>query len=275
MSQVGGGESAAGSVLLSAEGALARITLNRPDVLNAMNPEMVGALREAVATVAARPDWRALLITGAGRGFCAGADLAAPKDEPRPGEDMGDVVGRRMDEMWNPMVRDLAALSIPVVVAVNGVAAGGGVGLALSGDIVLAAESAAFVLVFGPKLGLVPDLGASWFLPHSVGRAMASGLCLTGERLSARDAERAGLVWRTLPDDALMAEAEAIARKLAAGPSRGLSLIKQALKASPIHDLDAQLALECRLQREAGQTEDFAEGVAAFLAKRQPAFTGR
>ena len=263
------------SIAVAYQGNMARLTLNRPERLNAINQPMITELRQAFRDIAARHEIRCLLLTGAGRGFCAGADLAEPGGLQAPGEDTGDLIARRMDETWNPMMRELAALPIPVVVAVNGPAAGGGVGLALTGDIVLAARSAYFALVFGPQLGLVPDLGSSWLVPHLAGLGRAAALSLTGERLSAERAAEMGLIWRCHEDAALLAEAEGLAERLSQGPTAGLKLIKQALAASWRHGLSEQLALERALQREAGLTADFAEGVRAFMGKRQPSFKGQ
>jgi 2-(1,2-epoxy-1,2-dihydrophenyl)acetyl-CoA isomerase len=216
---------------------------------------------------------RCLLLTGAGRGFCAGADLTEMQASTDR-QDRGEALSTSMDAMWNPLMRGLADLAIPVVSAVNGPAVGGGAGIALIADIVLAARSAYFALVFGPQLGLVPDLGSTWLMSRLVGGATAMGLSLSGERIGADAAWRSGLVWSVHDDDRLAREALIIAGKLANGPTKGLSLIKRALRHSWESDLEQQLALECDSQRSAGRTADFAEGVAAFLQKRQPVFRG-
>jgi 2-(1,2-epoxy-1,2-dihydrophenyl)acetyl-CoA isomerase len=261
------------TISLSVEAGVAQLILNRPSVLNALNHLMVEELRHAAATIAADPAARCLLITGAGRGFCAGADLAQLHDA-NESSNRGDALAERMSNLWNPMVRDFADLAIPIVSAVNGPAAGGGAAVALLADIVIAARSAYFVLVFGPQLGLVPDLGSTWLMPRAAGLGRAAALSFTGERIGAEAAARAGLVWRVVDDERLAGAALDVARKLAAGPTKALGLIKQALRRSWSNTLDEQVALERDLQREAGQTADFAEGVAAFQQKRQAAFKG-
>jgi len=263
------------TIQLASTGGVATITLNRPQRLNALNAVMIGELRHALKAVTDSPALRCLLLTGTGRGFCAGADLVEPGGTSASGRDTGDVIAERMDAMWNPLMRDLAALPIPVVVAVNGPAAGGGVGLALTGDIVIAAKSAYFAMVFGPQLGLVPDLGSSWLVPHLAGLGRAAALALTGERFSAKAAAATGLIWRCTEDAALLPEATRIAERLSRGPTAGLKLIKQALAQSWQNSLEQQLGLERELQRQAGDTADFVEGVAAFQAKRQPIFKGQ
>ncbi len=258
-------------VLFERDAGVAEITLNRPDKLNAFNEEMHRALARCLDTVAADPGLRAVLLTGAGRGFCAGQDLgdrAAGEDGEPPD------LGRTLETFYNPLVRRLRRLDRPVVCAVNGVAAGAGANLALACDIVLAARSASFIQAFC-RIGLVPDSGGTWFLPRLVGDARARGLALLGDKLPAEQAAAWGLVWRVVEDGELMSEARALARRLADAPTRGLALIKRALDASWGHDLDAQLDLERDLQREAGRTEDYREGVRAFLEKRPPRFRGR
>jgi 2-(1,2-epoxy-1,2-dihydrophenyl)acetyl-CoA isomerase len=261
------------TIVLAVESGVARLTLNRPKVLNALNQQMIGEIRHATAEIGTRSDVRCLLLTGAGRGFCAGADLAELRASAA-GKDRGDVLAEQMGAMWNPLVRGLADLAIPVVSAVNGPAVGGGAGIALAADIVVAGRSAYFTLVFGPQLGLVPDLGSTWLMPRLVGGGRAAAFSLTGERIDAATALRSGLIWRVVDDDRLAGEALAVASKLADGPTKGLSLIKGALRRSWENDLAQQLALERDSQRNAGRTADFAEGVAAFLQKRQPVFRG-
>jgi 2-(1,2-epoxy-1,2-dihydrophenyl)acetyl-CoA isomerase len=244
-----------------------RITLNRPERLNALTVEMAGALMAALDAAEADPNCRALLLTGAGRGFCAGQDLTAIADA-RPA-DVGALL-----EQYNPLIRKLRALPIPVVCAVNGVAAGAGANLALACDIVLAARSAAFVQAFA-KIGLVPDCGGTWFLPRLVGAARARALAMLAEPLPAETAAEWGLIWRALADEELIPEAEALAARLATQATTALALTKHALDIAETNSLDAQLDLERDLQVAAAATPDYAEGLRAFLAKRPPAFTGR
>jgi 2-(1,2-epoxy-1,2-dihydrophenyl)acetyl-CoA isomerase len=259
------------SILFEAQDGYAVVTLNRPDRLNSFNIEMHERLREAVAEVKRREDVRAVLLTGAGRGFCAGQDLsdravtadAAPLD-----------LGYTLSTFYNPLVRALRELPKPVICAVNGVAAGAGASLALAADIVIAARSASFVQAFA-KIGLVPDCGGTCFLPRLVGTARAMGLALLGEKLTAEDAERWGLIWKCVDDAQLIDEARALAQQLGAGPTKGFADIKRAIYASATNTLDAQLDLERDLQRELGKTADYREGVHAFMEKRAPRFSGR
>lgn len=246
------------------------ITLNRPQRLNAFTEDMHVALKTAIDEAEADANCRALLLTGAGRGFCAGQDL---NDRlAKPGEKI--VLGVTLEQYYNPLVRKLRALAFPVVAAVNGVAAGAGANVALACDIVLAGKSATFVQAFA-KIGLVPDSGGTWFLPRLVGPARARALSLLAEPLKAEQAESWGLIWKAVADDALMAEAEKLCAQFANGPTYGLSLIKRALDASETNDLSTQLDLERDFQREAGMSPDYAEGVKAFMEKRAPKFTGR
>jgi 2-(1,2-epoxy-1,2-dihydrophenyl)acetyl-CoA isomerase len=259
------------TILLRVAEGTATITLNRPDKLNAFNETMHRELAQALDRIEADTAIRAVLLTGAGRGFCAGQDLGdrmvGEGDAP---PDLGDT----LDRLYNPLIRRICRLERPVVCAVNGVAAGAGANLAFNCDIVLAARSAQFLEPFC-RLGLVPDAGGTYVLPRLVGSARARGLALLGEPLSAEQAAAWGLIWRVVEDDRLMDEASALARRLATQATRGLGLIKQALLASATNSLDAQLDLERDLQREAGRTEDYREGVAAFMAKRPPTFRGR
>jgi len=250
-------------------GSWREITLNRPDCLNSFNEEMHRALYAALE--AARDGGaRALLLTGAGRGFCAGQDLGdrdpAKMDGP---PDLGDTVRR----FYAPLVRLIRALEFPVVCAVGGVAAGAGVSLALACDMVLAAESARFILSFA-RVGLIPDTGGSWHLPRLLGEARAKGLALTGTPLDARRAEDWGLIWRALPDAELMEEARALTAALAEGPTLGLGMTKRAIQAAATNTLDAQLELEADAMKICGESADYAEGVRAFLEKRPPRFRG-
>ncbi len=259
------------SVLLEAQDGYAVVTLNRPDRLNSFNPEMHERLRAALAEVKRRDDVRALLLTGAGRGFCAGQDLS----DRVVGAGVEPIdLGYTLSTHYNPLIRSLRELPKPVVCAVNGVAAGAGANIALACDVVLVARSASFIQAFC-RIGLVPDSGGTYFLPRLVGTARAMGLVLLGDKLGAEDAERWGLVWKCIDDAKLMDEARALAARLAAGPTKGLAEIKRAIYASPVNTLDAQIDFERDLQRELGRTDDYREGVAAFMAKRAPRFKGR
>jgi 2-(1,2-epoxy-1,2-dihydrophenyl)acetyl-CoA isomerase len=257
-------------ILVAVEAGVQTVTLNRPERLNAFNPEMHRLLREALAQAEDDDAVRAVLLTGAGRGFCAGQDLS----ERDVGGDAAIDLSVTIESLYNPLVRRMRALPKPIVCAVNGVAAGAGANVALACDIVLAARSASFIQAFA-RIGLVPDSGGTWFLPRLAGRARALGLALLGEKLPAEDAERWGLIWKTVDDDKLMAEAGALARGLATGPTRAYGLIKRALDASETSTLDAQLDLERDLQRKAGLTADYREGVAAFMQKRKAQFKGK
>jgi 2-(1,2-epoxy-1,2-dihydrophenyl)acetyl-CoA isomerase len=246
------------------------VTLNRPQRLNAFTEDMHRALRAALEEAERDPECRALLISGAGRGFCAGQDL---NDRlAKPGEKV--VLGVALEQFYNPLVRKLRALPFPVIAAVNGVAAGAGCNIALACDIVLAAKSATFVQAFA-KLGLVPDSGGTWFLPRLIGPARARGLALLAEPLPADKAESWGLIWKCVPDEELMGEAGKLCVHFASAPTFGLGLIKRALDSSEMNDLATQLDLERDFQREAGATPDYAEGVRAFVEKRPAKFTGR
>ena len=246
------------------------LTLNRPQRLNAFTEPMHVALREALAAAEADTGCRALLITGAGRGFCAGQDLndrlSRAGDTP--------VLGSALEAYYNPLVRKLRALPFPVVAAVNGVAAGAGCNVALSCDIVIAARSASFIQSFA-RIGLVPDSGGTWTLPRLVGPARARALALLAEPLPAETAEAWGLIWKVYDDATLMEEAHKLCARFAVAPTAGLALIKRALDLSWDNDLDAQLDLEREFQREASLNPDYAEGVRAFMEKRPPRFGGR
>jgi 2-(1,2-epoxy-1,2-dihydrophenyl)acetyl-CoA isomerase len=260
-------------ILKSAAGGVLTLTLNRPSALNSLNRALMEQFRDALAVAAADASVRALIITGAGRGFCAGADLVEQADKPPVSRGQGISDG--MTSHFNPLARDLAAFPKPTVAAVNGVAAGGGVGLALACDIVLAARSATFIQVFAPQLGLVPDMGCSWHLPRLVGAARARALALLGDKLTAEKAAEWGLIWQAVDEADLMPQAAALAERLAAGPTLGLVRTREVLAAAFDNDLAAQLDLERRTQFELGNTEDFAEGVRAFMQKRPPQFAGR
>lgn len=258
-------------ILSEVEQGVMTITLNRPDRLNSFNDLMHQQLAACLTQAERDDNVRCLLITGAGRGFCAGQDLNDRNVDPSgPAPDLGLSVER----FYNPLVRRLAALPKPVIAAVNGVAAGAGATLALGCDIVLAARSANFVMAFS-KLGLVPDCGGSWFLPRMAGRARAMGLALLGEKLSAEQAAQWGMIWQLVEDAELADTSRQLARHLATQPTFGLGLIKKALQVSETNGLDAQLDLERDYQRLAGRSDDYREGVSAFLAKRPPQFSGK
>jgi 2-(1,2-epoxy-1,2-dihydrophenyl)acetyl-CoA isomerase len=257
------------TILFDMAGAVATITLNRPDKLNSFTEEMHRELAAALDDVGApSSNVRAVLVTGAGRGFCAGQDLSQRKGEALP--DLGHTI----NTLYNPLIRRLRKLPMPIVCAVNGVAAGAGASLAFACDITLAARGASFLQAFS-KIGLVPDSGSTFFLPHLVGSARARGLAMLAEKISAEQAMQWGLIWQVVDDDKLMAEATALAQRLAAMPTKALAYIKRALDTAETSTLDRQLDLEAELQAMAGRTEDYREGVAAFFEKRTPTFKGR
>jgi 2-(1,2-epoxy-1,2-dihydrophenyl)acetyl-CoA isomerase len=258
------------SIQFTIDKGIAVLTLDRPERLNSFTQAMHREVRNALDRVQADKSVRVLLLTGAGRGFCAGQDLNDRAVEPgAPGVDLGESV----EKYYAPLVMTLRTLPLPVICAVNGVAAGAGANLALACDIVLAAKSASFIEAFS-KLGLIPDTGGTWALPRLVGPARAMGLAMLGERLPAEKAEQWGLIWRCVPDDALMMEAMAMAEHFAAAPTKGLAYTKKALLASSTNTLEQQLALEASMMRELGYSHDYREGVAAFIEKRQPQFKG-
>jgi len=258
------------SIDYKVENGIAVLTLNRPDRLNSFTQAMHLEVRDALAQLQADKTVRVLVLTGAGRGFCAGQDLGDRAVAPgAPGVDLGESV----EKFYAPLVLTLRNLPLPVICAVNGVAAGAGANLALACDIVLAAKSASFIEAFS-KLGLIPDTGGTWHLPRLVGHARAMGMAMLGEKLSAEKAEEWGLIWRCIPDEALMDEAMAMAEHFAAAPTKGLAFTKKAFQASHANSLEEQLQLEAGMMRELGYSHDYREGVSAFMAKRTPHFKG-
>jgi 2-(1,2-epoxy-1,2-dihydrophenyl)acetyl-CoA isomerase len=248
-------------------GVVARITLNRPDRLNSFTVRMHEELRDALASLG---DARVLVLTGAGRGFCAGQDLNDRAVSPGEAVDLGETV----EAYWNPLIRTLTSMPQPVIARVNGVAAGAGANIAFACDIVVAAQSAKFIESFS-AIGLIPDSGGTWHLPRIAGQARAMALALTGEPLLAEKAAEWGLIWKAIEDDALDAEVDAIADKLASLPPLGLAATKEMIRSSWQYSLDEELDRQAGAMRRLGFTEDYREGVAAFLEKRKPTFTGR
>jgi 2-(1,2-epoxy-1,2-dihydrophenyl)acetyl-CoA isomerase len=259
------------SILTEKLDGVVRLTLNRPDSLNAFTDEMHLLLRAQLEEARDDDTCRAILLTGAGRGFCAGQDLG--DRDPRKMDGPPDL-SHTIETFYNPLIRLIRSIEKPVVCAVNGVAAGAGANIALNCDIVFAARSAKFIQAFS-KIGLIPDSGGTWHLPRLVGEARAKALIMTAEPLMAEEAERIGMIYKCVDDDALAGEASALAERLAKGATFGLGLAKRALNASSSNTFDQQIDLERDLQREAGRSPDYAEGVTAFMEKRAPDFTGK
>lgn len=258
------------TVVFSVDKGVATLTLNRPESLNSFNAQMHDEVKTAIREVRENKDIRCLLITGNGRGFCAGQDLndRAVNDASRP-VDLGDSVERN----YNPLIRAISTLNVPVICAVNGVAAGAGANIAMACDIVFAGYSASFIQSFA-RIGLIPDSGGTWSLTRALGLPRAKALALLGEKLTAEQAEQWGMIWRCVDDDQLMQEASAVAENLASQPTLALANIKRLLNGSFANTLDYQLELEKETMRHLGYSQDYAEGVAAFLEKRAPEFKG-
>lgn len=251
---------------------IATLTLNDPGTMNALSIPLQQEVRAALASIREDDSIRALLLTGTERAFSSGADLSSMQGAGAEDETLGQGVGRMMRELSNPLILDLQQLPVPVIAAVNGAAAGAGVSVALAADVVLAARSAYFLLTFLPRLGLVPDLGATWMLPRLIGRARAMGLALLGERLSAEKAVEWGLIWACVDDAALMDEAKAVATRLASAPRHAAQEARLAFAAADNSKLEEQLAYEALRQEQLADSAAFQEGVNAFLEKRQPKF---
>ncbi|MGA1582132.1 MAG: enoyl-CoA hydratase-related protein [Saprospiraceae bacterium] len=255
------------SLLFERHGHVAVLTLNRPEKFNSINRPLALGIQSALDTCAADESVRCVVITGNGRAFCAGQDLKEVTDPDGPG--LSTIVA----EHYNPIIDRIRSIQKPVIAAVNGVAAGAGANIALCCDIVVAAASATFIQAFS-KIGLIPDSGGTWFLPRLIGWQRASALMMLGDKISAPEAEQMGMIYKTLPDEGFADAALALAGKMASMPTRGLALTKQALNQTFSNTLQEQLALEDRLQTEAGRTHDYREGVDAFLQKRSPNFLG-
>jgi 2-(1,2-epoxy-1,2-dihydrophenyl)acetyl-CoA isomerase len=253
-------------VLIETTGAVRKLTLNRPASLNSFTSAMHRELRPALDAAADDPSVRCLVITGAGRGFCAGQDL----NDPEVGSNVGNVVER----VYKPLALRIASMPIPVIASVNGVAAGAGANFALGCDIVIAAKSASFIQAFS-KIGLIPDCGGTWLLPRLVGRARAIGLAMTGDKLNAEEAERMGLIWRCVDDAGLADQTMALAQRLAAMPVKALAATRRVISEAMLVDYSAALSIEARVQNDMGAQADFREGVAAFLEKRSARFNDR
>jgi 2-(1,2-epoxy-1,2-dihydrophenyl)acetyl-CoA isomerase len=257
-------------ISLAVADGLATLTFNQPDKLNAVSRKMIGEIKDCWESLAADSSVRAVLLTGAGRGFCAGADLADPDRDASATADSGAA----LDKFFNPVIRSMRALPKPIVAAVNGVAAGVGMSFAMASDIAIAGKSASFLQAFA-RIGLMPDGGSTWFLPRLVGDARARALAMLAPQISAEQAKQWGLIWDVVEDADLMKTAGDLARRLADGPTLALARIKEAMNLAATNDLGTQLDIERDFQRELGKSADFKEGVAAFLGKRKAAFEGK
>jgi 2-(1,2-epoxy-1,2-dihydrophenyl)acetyl-CoA isomerase len=262
-------------VLTTTSNGVCTITLNRPESLNALEQHLLIALKDALDNANTDASVRAVVITGAGRGFCAGADLVASM--PKAGGDVSGAaarIGEGLRKHYHPIITLIRSMPKPVITAINGPAAGAGMSIALSGDIILAAKSASFLQAFA-KIGLIPDAGSTYFLPRAVGQIRARALAMLAEKISAEEALQMGMVWRVFDDETLLPEALKMAEKMASMPTQAYALMKRAFNESLDNDLPEQLELEATLQSEAGKTHDFYEGVAAFIQKRAPSFKGK
>lgn len=260
------------NIRFEVQGSIARLTLNRPDKMNSFNAAMHAELRVALDLVQEDKAIRVLVLTGAGRGFCAGQDLSDKQVQFVPGEaapDLGEVV----EQNYKPLILRLQNLRVPTIAAVNGMAAGAGASLALACDLVIACKAASFLQAFS-KVGLIPDTGGTWFLPQRVGMARAMGLALLADKLSAEKAADWGLIWAAVDDAEFVATVDALAAQLSTAPTKALVRTRQAMHAAPGHTLEQQLSMEGGFMRELGGSADFTEGVAAFIGKRAPNFTG-
>lgn len=260
------------NILFEITDGVARLTLNRPDKLNSFTGEMHAELRDALDCVQEDKFVRVLVLTGVGRAFCAGQDLADPDMARTPSGGMPDI-GNVVEKNYKPLVLRLQNLRVPTIAAVNGIAAGAGASVALACDLVVASKSASFLQAFS-KIGLVPDTGGTWFLPQRVGMARAMGLALLADKLPAEKAADWGLIWAAYDDAEFAAKVDAMAAQLAAMPTKALVRTRQAMHAAPGHTLEQQLSFEGGFMRELGWSPDYAEGVAAFMEKRAPKFTG-
>ncbi len=259
------------NIRFEVDGGVARLTLHRPDKLNSFTGAMHGELRSAIDTVQSDPRIRVLVLTGSGRAFCAGQDLGDPEMAmTSKAPDIGNVV----EKYYKPLILSLQNLRVPTIAAVNGIAAGAGASVALACDLVIAAKSASFLQAFS-KIGLVPDTGGTWFLPQRVGMARAMGLAMLAEKLPAEKAEQWGLIWQAVEDAELSPTVQKLATQLASMPTKALVRTRQAMHAAPTHTLEQQLSMEGGFMRELGWSPDYAEGVAAFMEKRAPKFTGQ
>jgi 2-(1,2-epoxy-1,2-dihydrophenyl)acetyl-CoA isomerase len=258
------------TITIAHEQGLATLTLNAPNKLNAVSRKMIAELKDCWEALAKDASVRAVLLTGAGRGFCAGADLSDPDRDNSAAADSGAA----LEKFFNPVIRLMRSIPKPIVAAVNGPAAGVGMSFALASDVAIAAKSATFLQAFA-RIGLLPDGGSTWFLPRLVGQQRARALAMLAPQITAQQAKEWGLIWDVVEDGVLLPTATELARRLAGGPTLALAHIKAALNKSSGNDLSAQLDLERDLQRELGRSDDFGEGVAAFLAKRKPAFKGQ